>query len=199
MNTMTTTEFVIAAIPFVLALLMMMLALYTWGYSQGSKAIALPYHEVINSPLPEVFYGAEESPITGPIQISVLEPTTGPIDIILPNLILVDPLAITQEEVDELQEARVKIARLEEELHEQALAAQKKEKLRARYFRLLKNERTLLKEALIGKPVHLSPYWKKYLNSTIDRFDINYPIISDWQPTIKLPMMPQTRLYAITG
>src|SRR5690554_4507195 len=105
MNTMTTTEFVTAAIPFVLALLIMMLAMYSWGYSRGARAIAPTQPEVVIDHWPEVFQRAEEAPITGPIQISVLEPTTGPIDIILPELAVgkydeVEPL--TPSAADEL-------------------------------------------------------------------------------------------------
>lgn len=199
MLTMITEDFTTMLILFAFTLVMMMLAMFSWGYSRGSRAIVPARQAALIDERPPAFQAAEEAPITGPIQISVLEPTTGPIDLIIPGLVLVEPEPLTQEAVDELQEARVTIADLEQELIAREEELHKKDILRARYLRLLRTERMMTKQLLIGQPVCFTRYWKKYLDSTLDRFDITYPILGDWKPNIKLPTMPQNRLYAVNG
>lgn len=143
------------------------------GYSRGLKFIGAlpdedptpPGHEHIEDPIDPVaieLVGYLDLS-TGPISLEPA-PKTMPVAIVphIPDL--------NEEEVNELWDARIEMDRMHFKVDKAMAQVVAKDRMRARYLRLLKAERALIRSLLAGESPKLPAYWRRYqLNQQIMR------------------------------
>lgn len=156
---MSTMEFYILIGLVSIILVLVCVATYSLGYHRGQRSMMEPEDST-----PEQFRSAEDGQFssteeTYPDFLSFEYVTTGPI-VVIPQL---PEKSLTQEEVDELQDARLYIDRLTIQVMEQQFLIEAKEKLRQRYLHLLKAERAMMLQVIQGRGVELSSYWRRWV------------------------------------
>jgi len=145
-------------------LLPVFICVWYLGYQRGLKFIGA-WHE--EDPTPETYDHVEDA--IDPVQIEVvgyLDLTTGPITIepaaVSGQVSIAPVIDLNEEEINELWDARVEMDRMHFKVDEALARVESKERMRARYLRLLKGERALIRQLLNGETPKLSAYWRKY-------------------------------------